>query len=311
MNALTSMPRAGMTSLAPQNFQEAVEFSKMLARSGMVPKDYIGKPEAVMVALAWGAEVGLGPLQALNGISIINGKPSLWGDAALALVRGHPACAGVREGIDGEGEARFGWCEVTRRGEQPQRRTFSVADAKKAGLWGKGGPWQNYPDRMLQLRARGFAIRDVFPDALRGVITAEEAGDIPAEPRHVPNLAAGQTSVGSTYTSDRPSLAEQVLQAKATLPVIAPATGVEHAIPPGRWLQAISKALGGLEDPMAMRLWAEAMVPHLAAAAEHDDALAHQAEMLIAGRMLELAGPPEPEPEELEPGSTEPEDAVA
>lgn len=181
MNALTTT-RAGAGSLAPQTFGEAVEFSKMLARSAMVPKDYVGKPENIMVALQWGAEVGLGPLQALNGISIINGRPSLWGDAALALVRGHPACAGVREGVEGEGDARFGWCEVTRRGEQPQRRTFSMADAKRAGLAGKTGPWQQYPDRMLQLRARGFAIRDVFPDALRGVITAEEAQDIPAEP---------------------------------------------------------------------------------------------------------------------------------
>lgn len=181
MNAITTT-RAGAGSLAPQSFGEAVEFSKMLARSAMVPKDYVGKPENIMVALQWGAEVGLGPLQALNGISIINGRPSLWGDAALALVRGHPACAGVREGVEGEGDARFGWCEVTRRGEQPQRRTFSIADAKRAGLAGKAGPWQQYPDRMLQLRARGFAIRDVFPDALRGVITAEEAQDIPAEP---------------------------------------------------------------------------------------------------------------------------------
>ncbi|MCK8788122.1 hypothetical protein M0638_27585 [Roseomonas sp. NAR14] len=169
-------------SLAPTTFQEAIRFSEMLANSDMVPKDYKGRPANVMVAIQWGAEVGLSPLQALSNIAIVNGRPSLWGDAALALVRGHPACSGVREGVEGEGEARHGWCEVIRRGEQPQRRTFSVADAKNAGLWGKQGPWSQYPDRMMQLRARGFAIRDVFPDALRGVITTEEAQDIPAEP---------------------------------------------------------------------------------------------------------------------------------
>jgi hypothetical protein len=75
-----------------------------------------------------------------------------------------------------------------RRGQPPERRTFSVADAKRAKLWFKAGPWTTYPDRMLQMRARGFAIRDVFPDALRGVITAEEAVDI-VEPRDVPDLA--------------------------------------------------------------------------------------------------------------------------
>jgi hypothetical protein len=189
VNALTT--RGGTASLAPQTWAEARQFAEMLAQSSMIPKDYAGKPANIMVAVQWGAEVGLGPLQALNGISVINGRPSIWGDAALALVRGHSACEWLREGIAGEGDARHGWCEVKRRGSpEPERREFSVSDAKRAGLWGKAGPWQQYPDRMLQMRARGFAIRDVFPDALRGVMTAEEAQDMPAEPRDVPNLAA-------------------------------------------------------------------------------------------------------------------------
>lgn len=187
MNALTTA-RAG-ASLEPATMAEAMRFADILANSTMVPKDFQGKPGNVLVAIAWGKEIGLGSLQSLQSIAVINNRPSLWGDAALALVRGHPACAGVREGTDGEGDARHGWCEVTRRGEQPQRRTFSVADAKKAGLWGKSGPWQQYPDRMLQLRARGFAIRDVFPDALRGVVLAEEAQDEPEAPRFVENTA--------------------------------------------------------------------------------------------------------------------------
>jgi len=112
--------RGGVPSMAPQSFADAVEFAKMLARSNMVPKDYVGKPENILVALQWGAEVGLGPLQALNGISVINGRPSLWGDAALALVRAHPSCGSIREGVDGDGDARHGWCEVTRNREPAQ-----------------------------------------------------------------------------------------------------------------------------------------------------------------------------------------------
>ena len=77
----------------------------------------------------------------------------------------------------------------------------------------------------------------------------------------------------------------------------------------GRWLVAISRALGGLEDAVALKGWAAEMEPHFDVAREHDDALAHQGEMLVAGRMLEMAGPPDAEPDE--PGSTEPEDAVA
>ena len=54
-----------------------------------------------------------------------------------------------------------------------------MADAKRAGLAGKSGPWTQYPRRMLQMRARGFALRDAFPDLLRGLVTAEEAMDYP------------------------------------------------------------------------------------------------------------------------------------
>jgi hypothetical protein len=64
--------------------------------------------------------------------------------------------------------------------------TFSVDDAKRAKLWGKQGPWSQYPKRMLAMRARGFAIRDAFPDAMKGMITAEEAQDYPTKaPRDV------------------------------------------------------------------------------------------------------------------------------
>ena len=128
MNALTTT-RGGGLSLAPSNMSEAMQLAEMLAGSTLVPKDYQRNPSNIMVAIIWGSEIGLAPLQALQNVSVINGRPSIWGDAALALVRGHPACVSVREGVDGEGDARTGWCEVVRRGEEAQRRTFSVDDA--------------------------------------------------------------------------------------------------------------------------------------------------------------------------------------
>jgi hypothetical protein len=177
-----------LPSLAPQNMTEAMEFSKMLSVSEMVPKSYQKKPQDILVAVQWGYELGLQPLQALQNIAIINGKPSVYGDAALALVKNDPRCAGVSEKIEGEGDARTAYCKVKRRyGEEIEETVaqFSVADAKRARLWNKQGPWSQYPDRMLQMRARGFAIRDAFPDALKGVITAEEAQDYPSEPKDV------------------------------------------------------------------------------------------------------------------------------
>jgi hypothetical protein len=94
-----------------------------------------------------------------------------------------PVCEYVRESIEGDGESMVATCTAKRRGyETPTVARFTVADAKKAGLWGKSGPWSQYPRRMLQLRARGFALRDAFPDVLKGLVTAEEAQDYPTTP---------------------------------------------------------------------------------------------------------------------------------
>ena len=167
---------------APATITEAMEFSKMLADSSMVPRAYQGKPQDIMVCVQWGYEIGLAPMQALQNIAVINGKPSVYGDAAMALVQASPVCEGVEEYMEGEGTANpVAVCIANRKGRKPVTARFSVEDAKRAGLWGKQGPWQSYPKRMLAMRARGFALRDAFPDVLKGLITAEEAQDFPDE----------------------------------------------------------------------------------------------------------------------------------
>ena len=172
--------------LALQTMGEAMAFATMVAKSDFAPKDFKGKPESCLLAIQHGSEVGLSPMQSLQSIACINGRPSVWGDAALALVMGSPVCEYVRERVEGEGDAMVATCEAKRRGYPDANVTkFSVADAKKAGLWGKSGPWTQYPKRMLQLRARGFALRDAFPDVLKGLVTAEEAQDYLTQPEPV------------------------------------------------------------------------------------------------------------------------------
>jgi hypothetical protein len=167
---------------APTTLDEAMRFSDMLAKSSMVPKAYQGKPEDVLVAVQWGKELGLAPLQALQNIACINGKPSVYGDAAMALVQNSAVCENIEEFIESEGTPNpTAVCVAHRKNRTPITARFSVEDAKRAGLWGKQGPWTAYPKRMLQMRARGFALRDAFPDVLKGLITVEEANDYPDE----------------------------------------------------------------------------------------------------------------------------------
>jgi hypothetical protein len=160
-------------SLTPQSLDEAMAFAKLMAQASIIPKDYQGNPGNVLVAVQWGMELGLQPLQAMQNIAVINGRPSIYGDAMLALVRG----SGLLEYIQEDVAESAATCTVKRKGEPEVTRTFTADDAKKASLWGKQGPWTQYPKRMLQMRARAFALRDVFADVLRGIGIAEEAQD--------------------------------------------------------------------------------------------------------------------------------------
>ena len=157
---------------------DALAFAEMVSKTEFAPKDFKGKPEACLLAIQHGAEIGLSPMQSLQSIAVVNGRPTIYGDAALAVCLASPVCEWVTESVDGDGEKMTATCSAQRRGyPKPITSTFSVADAKAAGLWAKGGPWSQYPKRMLAMRARGFALRNAFADVLRGLVTAEEAGD--------------------------------------------------------------------------------------------------------------------------------------
>lgn len=176
MTTEISTQRAG--GLALQTFDDAFRFAKMVSSSEFAPKDFRGKPESCLLAIQHGSEVGLSPMQSLQSIAVINGRPTIWGDAALALVQSSPVCEYVREYVEGQGDSLTAVCEAKRKGyPAPTVSRFSMADAKRAGLAGKSGPWSQYPERMLALRARGFALRNAFADCLRGLVTAEEAQD--------------------------------------------------------------------------------------------------------------------------------------
>jgi hypothetical protein len=188
--------------LVPRSIEEGWRLASMLARSELVPKQFRNRPEDVMVAIQLGAEVGFPPMQALQSIAVINGRPTLWGDGLLALIQRSPRYEWHEEGFlvgdagaqvdrvtadEIKADSTTAVCTFKRIGAPALSRFFSVAQARRAGLLTKDGPWQAYPDRMLQLRARSFAARDCFADLLRGLRSAEEAQDIdeptPAAPR--------------------------------------------------------------------------------------------------------------------------------
>lgn len=183
-------------SLQLSNMGEIREFCKVLANTDMVPKAYKGKPDDIFVAVLHGQEVGLPHLQALQSIATINGIPSIFGDAGLALVRTSGKLEDFDEWFEVDGVRQAGssfpiqqWADegkqivahcISKRvgAKRPRITTYSVNDAKRAGLWVKAGPWTTAPQRMLLFRARGWNLRDEFGDVLKGLAFAEEAMDI-------------------------------------------------------------------------------------------------------------------------------------
>lgn len=161
---------------APRDLDEAWRYAATLADSTLIPKDFQGKPHNVLIAMMWAKNLGLPMLMGLQSIAVINGRPTIWGDTAKALVLASGLCEDFTETFDAD--KGIATCTIKRKGySKPTVVAFSMKMAEQAGLTKKDGPWRQYPARMCQLRARGFAIRDAFPDLLRGLHSAEEEQD--------------------------------------------------------------------------------------------------------------------------------------
>lgn len=203
---------------APKSTAEAMELAKTLASSQLIPKAFQQRPGDVFVAMMWSHSLGIPIVQGLQGIAVINGKPSLYGDALLAVCMGSGQMADIEETVTGNADNLTATCKVTRRGKPtPVVSTFSIADARAAGLLGKPGPWKQYTSRMLKMRARAFALRDAFPDVLSGIASAEEMQDVE----------------GTATEKATENVAEQVAKMprrRSKLPVQAPKEGTEAEV---------------------------------------------------------------------------------
>ena len=166
--------------LWPKSLKEAEQLAELVFDAKLAPKGF-GSPKACLVGILYGMELGLSPMAALQKIALIDGRPTLWGDAAFALVQSSGILGSFSETIEQHIDPstnHLRWiatCSLTRANlKDPITRTFTSDDAKRAGLWQKPGPWSQYPKRMLTIRARAFALRDAFPDILAGLYIREE-----------------------------------------------------------------------------------------------------------------------------------------
>lgn len=163
----------------PKTADEAMDIASRIAKSGLIPKQYQGKPEDVFACMLWSYTLGMPIMQGLQSIAVINGHPSLFGDGLLAIVMASGKLEDFKETIEiGNDGKLVATCTVKRKGfSSPVTWSFSEDDATTAGLWNRLDTWKKHPKRMLQMRARSFALRNAFPDVLSGMSCAEEMKD--------------------------------------------------------------------------------------------------------------------------------------
>lgn len=202
-----------VTAIIPRTIEEVARIAKAVLVAGLAPDSYKGGTNEdmiskVMIGIMKGAEVGLPPITALASIAIINGRPCIWGDGAVALVQARNVVDKIEVTWDGGTEKleQDGKepaitdfpdtykCvyKIWRKGHpNPVIGEFSVRDAKRAHLWAnpKKDPWLKYPKRMLFNRARAWALRDGFADCLSGLSIMEEVLDLDAPPPAKTNTA--------------------------------------------------------------------------------------------------------------------------
>ena len=179
-NELATRPSASMAfEITKARMDELREFVDLTIQGGFAPKQMT--TPAGVCSILYGLELGLSAMQRLQQVAVINGRPSIFGDAALSLVLASGKIKGTPveewEGKPNTDDFRA-VCSVHRVGaDEPVRKEFSIAMAKKAKLWGKPGPWTSYPARMLQMRALAWALRGAFADVLNGMGIREEVQD--------------------------------------------------------------------------------------------------------------------------------------
>lgn len=245
----------------------------LMYRGGCTPPG-IDTPAKVAVCILAGLEVGLAPAQAVGSIMLAGGRPAIYGDGAMAVVRASGLLESIDESVAGDGEDRRSVVKVKRKGEPERTYSFSIFDANRAGLIerAKGrGPWVAYPDRMLVARARGFAFRDVFPDVLRGLTLAEEALDVvhaaevrqvEAPPRRGPAIAPPAPAEEADSSAGAAPVTRDQLATLANLrPHVLPGDAKTDADKAAAWLAVLEpygvKSARDLTEAQAAKLIGE------------------------------------------------------
>lgn len=282
MNAITQPASApGGTALVPTNIADAMRLAEMMAKGKLVPQALQQSPADCLLVIEQATRWGMSPFAVAQEVSVIQGKLMHSGKIVAAAIQSSGVLDGrLRYDYSGSGDARTVVVSGILRGEtEPREVSVMVKDAKT-----NNRVWMTQPDQQLAYHGARVWARRYAPEVMLGVWSPEEMETAPSEPRHVENLAPREPPPAGSMREAAASI-----QAEERFPVIAP-NGSLASIRAAKWVEAVGKAVGNMEDAPALSAWRAAMGPHLASMAEagHHE-MVEEAERLIDLRRDQFA----------------------
>jgi hypothetical protein len=163
--------------------KELMEMATMLAKSTIVPAQYMNRPENIFVALDMASRMGLSVMVVMQNLYIIQGKPSWSGQAIASMILSNPKFKNVEVNFIGtEGKDDWGafvTAENVHSGKVIKGATVTIAIAKKEAWYQKSGSkWQTTPELMLSYRAYTWFGRVYCPEIMMGLQSVDEVEDV-------------------------------------------------------------------------------------------------------------------------------------
>lgn len=210
--------------IVPTDYNELLQFAALMHSASLAPKTLDTVPK-IAIAMLTAMEIGLPIVSGIQNIAVINNRAGIWGDAALAIVRGSGLLEVFEEWNEGERKTPKWtyYCKLKRKGYKEVTGSFSWQEAIEAGFHDPKqrdgrqdnfSPWRRFTNRMMTFKARNFVLRDQFGDILKGLRTAEDLGDI---------VEMDYSETGGAYTVADKS-AEKMADLKADLKGLEEAT---------------------------------------------------------------------------------------
>lgn len=294
-------------AIIPQTFEETFRIARAVVAAGLAPSSLIGKKtgddaaSAVAVCIMSGAELGLKPMVSLRSFTVINGKPALYGDGIINVVRQSGKVAFLKTGHEIRDGKMVGFCHAKRRDTDEESRVeFSQAEAERAGLWDdrplvrkqvwennqkvwkdnqpNDATWYRYPQRMLAWRAAGYCLRELFGDVLGGIRDEFEEREIAHangdEPEMRDITPSSAQSAKKSLMPPRPpkASAEPAKDEQSTLFDDQQQKPSESEFDLGEFMENLETSLAGAKDEASIEeIWTDIDVEAVLADEGHDD----------------------------------------